>query len=369
MGTYTGLFIDETITPTFISPTVTADPVGSMPGAGADTIDGGEGADTMDGGDGDDTYFVDNAGDSVSETLGAPLGGVDLVFSWVDFKLTASIENLTLVAQVNAGTGNALDNVINGQGYNNDLFGRGGKDTLFGHGGVDWLDGGSGADTMDGGTFSDTYVVDNVDDEATEVIGGAMGGVDLVRASVDHELSVNLENLTLTGTADASGKGNASANVLIGNSGANTLIGLDGADTLRGKGNGDTLSGGLLADNLVGGLGNDTFDFDDVTHSIPGVGGRDSVQAGDGAIAFEGTGAAVGDLFDLADIDADVVLNGNQTFIMDGTMTRGRLWAVNVGMDTRIRGNIDADAAVEFEFAILDGGVLAAAYTADDFVL
>ena len=30
MGTYTGLFIDETITPTFISPTVTADPAGSI---------------------------------------------------------------------------------------------------------------------------------------------------------------------------------------------------------------------------------------------------------------------------------------------------------------------------------------------------
>ena len=157
--------------------------------------------------------------------------------------------------------------------------------------------------------------------------------------------------------------------MLIGNGGANTLIGLDGADTLRGKGNGDTLSGGLLADDLVGGLGNDTFDFDDVTHSVPGVGGRDSVQAGDGAIAFEGAGAAVGDLFDLADIDADAVLNGNQTFIMDGTMTRGKLWAVNIGMDTRIRGNIDNDAAVEFEFAILDGGVMAAAYTAADFLL
>ena len=88
MGIYTGLFIDETITPTFISPTVTADPAGSMPGAGADTIDGGEGADTMDGGDGDDTYFVDNAGDTVSETVGAPLGGVDLVFSSVNFKLS-----------------------------------------------------------------------------------------------------------------------------------------------------------------------------------------------------------------------------------------------------------------------------------------
>ena len=74
-----------------------------MPGASADTIDGGEGADTMDGGDGDDTYFVDNTGDSVSETVGAPLGGVDLVFSSVNFKLTASIENLTLSLETSTG--------------------------------------------------------------------------------------------------------------------------------------------------------------------------------------------------------------------------------------------------------------------------
>ena len=169
--------------------------------------------------------------------------------------------------------------------------------------------------------------------------------------------------LTGNGRANTS----AGSTTTTGSRGQRHLIGFDGADTLRGKRNGDTLSGGLLADILVGGLGNDTFDFDDVTNSIPGA--RDSVQAGDGAIAFEGAGAAVGDLFDLADIDADAVLNGNQTFVMDGTMTRGKLWAVNIGMDTRIRGNIDNDAAVEFEFAILDGGVVALDYTAADFFL
>ena len=63
------------------------------------------------------------------------------------------------------------------------------------------------------------------------------------------------------------------------------------------------------------------------------------------------------------------MLNGNQTFVMDGTMTRGKIWAVNIGMDTRIRGNIDNDAAVEFEFEILDGGVVAQDYTAADFFL
>ena len=39
-------------------------------GAGNDTLNGGVGADTMIGGAGNDTYFVDNAGDVVTETVG-----------------------------------------------------------------------------------------------------------------------------------------------------------------------------------------------------------------------------------------------------------------------------------------------------------
>jgi Ca2+-binding RTX toxin-like protein len=41
-------------------------------------------------------------------------------------------------------------------------------------------------------------------------------------------------NLTLTGTSNVNGTGNASVNVLTGNSGANTLNGLGGADTMAG---------------------------------------------------------------------------------------------------------------------------------------
>ena len=38
-------------------------------GAGNDTLNGGAGADTMTGGAGNDTYFVDNAGDVVTESV------------------------------------------------------------------------------------------------------------------------------------------------------------------------------------------------------------------------------------------------------------------------------------------------------------
>ena len=39
-------------------------------GAGNDTLNGGAGADTMTGGTGNDTYYVDNAGDVVTEVAG-----------------------------------------------------------------------------------------------------------------------------------------------------------------------------------------------------------------------------------------------------------------------------------------------------------
>ena len=126
----------------------------------------------MDGGDGDDTYYVDNTGDTVSETVGAPLGGVDLAFSSVNFTLSAGIENLTLIGLGNVnGTGNSGENVIKGESHDNILSGLGGSDSLFGYVGEDVLNGGTGADFMDGGDQNDTYIVDNIGDTANEQFG------------------------------------------------------------------------------------------------------------------------------------------------------------------------------------------------------
>ncbi|WP_223291634.1 hypothetical protein [Defluviicoccus vanus] len=50
MATFTGTAANETITPGFVSATVSRIPPGSLPGAGADSIDGGGGNDSLDGG-------------------------------------------------------------------------------------------------------------------------------------------------------------------------------------------------------------------------------------------------------------------------------------------------------------------------------
>ncbi len=129
-------------------------------GLGNDYLDGGIGADTLAGGGSDDTYEVDNADDLVVEGEDQ---GIDLVESWVDYTLTANVENLYLMGETFtenlSGTGNALDNLIVGNDGDNALIGLAGDDTL---------DGGYGVDEMTGGEGDDTYYVDDEFDTTTE---------------------------------------------------------------------------------------------------------------------------------------------------------------------------------------------------------
>ncbi|KQO69889.1 hypothetical protein ASF18_21675 [Methylobacterium sp. Leaf89] len=204
-------------------------------GAGNDRVDGGLGADMMSGGTGNDIYVVDNAGDVVLEYSG---GGTDTVEALISYALGSGVENLTLIGSSSIdGTGNALANVLIGNAGDNHLSGGAGNDTLYGGAGNDVLDGGTGTDTLYGGTGNDTYIVDGSTERVIELAGE---GTDTVLASVTFKLQGNLENLTLTGTADINGTGNYQANVLIGNAGANVLDGSGGRDVLTGGGGADT---------------------------------------------------------------------------------------------------------------------------------
>jgi len=263
---------------------------------GNDLLDGGTGNDTMTGGEGDDTYVVDTSGDLIVEVAGQ---GIDTVRSTASaYTLPTNIEHLTLVGAGNQnGTGNTLANVLTGNSANNTLYAAQGNDTLIGGDGHDYLygredndsllggsgndtlNGGTGVDTMEGGTGNDTYTYDTVGDIILESNGE---GIDLVLSNLTYTLGANLENLTLTGTANRNGGGNELPNLLIGNSGNNslwaaqgndTLIGGDGHDYLYGRedndsllgGSGnDTLNGGAGVDTMEGGTGNDTYTYDTV---------------------------------------------------------------------------------------------------------
>lgn len=182
------------------------------------------------------------------------------------------------------------------------------------------------------------------------------------------DVSVGATKATQTGgTGGDTLTGGSGADILLGKAGNDSLIGNDGNDLLRGQAGNDFLRGGAGADILVGGTGRDSFMFAFASHSPGGV-GRDEIRAGDGAIAFEGAGSAVGDLINLQAVDADTTRSGDQTFAF-GSTDKGGLSLIDVDGNTLVRGNINGDSAFEFEILIVDGAVKASAYTAADFIL
>ena len=190
-------------------------------------LDGKAGADKLIGGLGNDTYIVDNTLDVVTELASQ---GIDTINSLVSYSISANVENLTLTGySLINGTGNTLNNIITGNSAAN------------------ILDGKIGVDTLKGGAGNDTYIVDNVKDTVTEL---ASQGTDTINSSVSYTLSLNVENLTLTGIAVINGTGNGLNNTIIGNSANNVIDGKVGADT------------------LIGGLGNDTYVVDNTSDKI-----------------------------------------------------------------------------------------------------
>ncbi|MCP5876051.1 hypothetical protein NL390_26680, partial [Klebsiella pneumoniae] len=149
-----------------------------------------------------------------------------------------------------------LSNRLEGGVGNDTLKGNWGDDVLLGGAGNDTLDGGKGADSLIGGTGDDTYYVDNVGDSIVE---NTAEGNDKVISDINYTLGDNVENLTLNGTDNLNGNGNALNNLLTGNAGNNNLNGYAGNDTLNGGAGNDTLDGGAGNDTLDGGSGADTL--------------------------------------------------------------------------------------------------------------
>ncbi len=305
-------------------------------GDGDDLLDGGLCADNMRGGLGDDIYVVDDLGDTVIELDGQ---GVDTVQSSVSFTIVNNIENLTLLGSGNiSATGNSGANILIGNdgdnlmrggdgddtisgGSGDDIIsgnvgddiisGDAGNDVLSGKAGNDQLDGGTGADQMVGGVGDDTYTVDNAGDVVIEVDGE---GTDTVRSTISLGLGNAVENLTLLGSANLNGTGNAANNTIIGNDGNNVLRGGAGADTMSGGIGADTLIGETGDDILSGGADNDTLSGQDGDDTMDGGTGADRLDGGlggDNMIGGAGDDTFVVD--DVADIVQEIAGEGTDT--------------------------------------------------------
>ncbi len=206
---------------------------------GNDTLNGGEGADTMVGGDGDDTYYVDNAGDVVTELAGE---GTDTVHTTLfNYVLADNVENLVIDGHAAINVfGNSGNNEIWGNDARNVIKAGDGDDIIHSGGGNgNFLDGGAGKDTYYAGSGDDSYVIDNVGDKIIGEVTG--GGNDTIWSSLTYDLRDQsaIENLRLTGTDNINATGNALNNFITGNGANNVIAGGAGNDTLYGKGGAD----------------------------------------------------------------------------------------------------------------------------------
>ena len=238
--------------------------VGEDGASGTNGTDGEAGANGQPGSDGDDAYTPGAAGD---DGLGGTAGGagevVDIVLTTDDVMAT---DNGTPPITVSGGAG--------GVGGWGGAGGAGGTSSYtatlstsdvisFGAAGAGGAGGNGGSASIDfhGNTIS------NSSDDAVSLslilasgAGGAggVGGAGASRGGATgpaglygaDALTNYVENLTLTGSGNLNGTGNAWANNLTGNSGNNRLDGSYGADT------------------MIGGLGNDTYVVDNILDSV-----------------------------------------------------------------------------------------------------
>lgn len=232
--------------------------------AGNDTLDGGTGSDSMVGGAGDDLYMVDTVGDVAVEGDGA--GGYDRIHARADHTMSAGIEEVLVTHTTSVDIiGNDLGNLMTGGTGANLLNGMAGNDTIYGGGGTDTLIGGAGNNQLHGGAGNDTYIVENVTDLLVEL---AAGGTDTVEVAATYFLAAEFENLTLLGTGNNNGSGNAANNEILGNAGNNSLFGWAGNDTIEAGAGNDTLNGGTGNDSMEGGTGDDYYVVDSVNDRV-----------------------------------------------------------------------------------------------------
>jgi len=128
---------------------------------------------------------------------------------------------------------------------------------------------------MSGGAGNDIYVVNAGADVIVENVNE---GQDQVQSASSFTLSTNVEHLTLTGSGDNNGKGNARNNEITGNTGDNQLRGFDGNDTLN---------GGTGLDTLIGGNGNDVLVWDAADAGVQGGADSDILRLDGSGVALD----------------------------------------------------------------------------------
>jgi glucose/arabinose dehydrogenase len=283
--------------------------------------------------------FTDLTGEVA--VAGGPIGNVSSMgedasgnLYVVDF--AGKIFRLDLKSGIGPDPADDAADILSGGGGNDRIYAGGGNDTVYGGSGNDYLRGGPGADLLSGGAGFDYADYRDA----------------LRRVTVDLSKSAQI-------SADGSGDRLSSIQGVLGSAFNDILKGSAGQNTLRGGRGNDTLSGNAGDDRLYGEAGQDTI--------IVGT-GKDQVAGGQGADAFRwhsmnAIDAAADradvvmdfsrgahDRLDLARIDANSILAGNQAFAFIGTggfTAPGQVRYEKVGSEARVFLNTDGDVDAE----------------------
>jgi Ca2+-binding RTX toxin-like protein len=322
-----------------------------------DTIIGGLGDDTLRGDGGSDTYVYAHGDGSDTINDQSPstaeidvLHLTDLNSEQVD--LSKSGTTLFIRDKLNGSTISVLSQYYSASqnwGIEQLKFADGtiwgvaqinANAAIGGGSGNDVMAGTLGPDKLAGGKGNDTYTVNDVGDTIIEYAGE---GIDAVQSSVNHTLAMNVEKLTLTGSAATNGTGNASANTLVGN-GANNI-----------------LDGGAEADSLAGGAGDDTYVVDNVGDAVTenANGGTDTVLSSvshtlaadvenltlTGIGAIDGTGNALANIL-IGNEATNTLIGGTGNDTLDG----------GAGADTASYATSAAAVTVNLTTGVHSGG-------------
>lgn len=320
------------------------------------------------------------------------LDGNDTILAYAGDTFHAASQTYRGVAEIlHGGGGNDL---LDGGADNDRLLGGTGNDTLVGGIGNDTLDGGTGADILRGGVGDDVYFVDandTIEEQAGTVAlirpvstGGSgtptyvqdlmmASGIDEVRGEIDIDLTssrfLNVENVTVLGTAARRITGSAVANRIVGNNAGSTLAGGAGDDTYVVDGDKDVivevadggidtvmsasditlsaqvenavstgmhvrLTGSSVSNDLTGDRGNNTID---------GGGGSDTLRggAGDDTYVIDSLGDQV---IEFANEGYDILWVSG-TFALADSSSVEEL-RVNTNLGAAITGNVGTNLLI-----------------------
>jgi Ca2+-binding RTX toxin-like protein len=249
-------------------------------GAGLDTLVSGNNENTLIGGSGNTTFVINAAGDVIENSATTTSDTVQSSFSYT---LPANVNTLVLTGTAAlTGTANSGNDTLVSNTGADTLYAGTGTDTFVlndpnvvvqgattasttvnagfsytlpsqvnglvltgtaaltgtANSGNDTLVSNSGVDTLVGGSGADVFIVNNSNDVLTN-----LNGSDTIESSQSYTLPAGIGTLLMTGSANVTATGNATANVITGNSGN------------------DTIDAGSGVATLVGGAGADTFEI------------------------------------------------------------------------------------------------------------